>query len=133
MHQVRDAIPDDLHHVAIVSDIACIHEATVAGNYHRPALRPKFRDRQVEDKIQSREQALIRAALRRVDHRIPKSDSEYRPRQSRRRAEVHHAVAIRVRIRLIQHFDAFTIEELAEFVLGDMECIGRPLRGVDHR
>ena len=32
-------------------------------------------------------------------------------------AEVHHAVGAAVRIRLIQHFDAFAVEELAEFVL----------------
>ena len=113
---VLNAVAQDRHHVAVIRHIAGIAQAPVARNHHGAALRPEFRNRDLQNLIQPVEHPVDRSTLRHVDHRIRIGAQNVARRDHIGIAEKHHAVAIGMRRRHMHDPHAFVIEKFAQLV-----------------
>src|SRR5438876_6404150 len=106
--QILDPVADDCHHVLVVRKVRGVTDPSVTRNEQRALLRHVSRKRQIDEIVQSVDEALNGAALLEIDDWIiiPKQiTSTYYVRAT----EPDDAVAIRVRRRHMNYLDRVTI------------------------
>ena len=132
LNHILNAVAHDGHHVPVVGHVAGIAQAPVAGNDHGAALRAELRNRQIQNAIQTVQNAVDAAALVHFDHGIAIRAQDIAGADHIGVAEEHDAIAVGVRIRQVENLHAFAVEKLAELVGRRAERLGRP-ESVRHR
>ena len=117
-----DAIANDRRHVAVLGDVLLVGQAAVTGDHHRAAFVDVARDGDVHDRVQRVDVAIDGAAVGRVDERIHHGREQIAGGEHVCLAEEDEAVAVGVRVRLVDDLHRLTVEqELA--LLGDRKSV----------
>ena len=83
---------------------------------HRPALRTEFRNTDFENFVEPGDDSLNTAAFLQIDDRVTDRGENVAGADDIGEAEIHNAVAVRMRRRDMKYLNTLTVEELAELV-----------------
>src|SRR5215469_2790706 len=113
LHQIANAVSDDRHHVPVFDHVELIADAAVARNDQRALLaghdRPGGNGR-IDELLQGRDFTLNAAALRDIDYGESRRIQDVAGHDNIGAAKENHRIAIRVRRRLMEDFNALAVE-----------------------
>src|SRR5580658_9823694 len=127
LDHVQKAVSQDGLHITVLNHIRFIAKASVAGDYVGAAFLLLSRYRDIDDVVQTIQNALISAAPVEVDDRITRSDKDVSRAHHVGSPEEYNTVAIRVRRGLMEDLDRLAIE--VELFHIRYISIGRPRPG----
>src|SRR6058998_4050464 len=113
LDHVLNAIANDRHHIAVISDIGGVAEPAMSGNDHGSAFCSELGNGQIQNPVEPVDDALNVSTSLDVNDRIAIGSENVAGRDHVVAPEVNETIAVRVGRWLMQNENALAVEEVA--------------------